>query len=484
MIQSGGSKVRAIDDFSESGWNFCVGVKNRWTQHTLDEVALLATCFPRLAKDGWVQVPLDSGRLLEGQLVAADSSLDADGFRLKGCTVDLESAFRQLPLHPAASCASPLCFYSASAQGPRYICLRALPFGSVSSVAWFLRYAKALWHLGAKLLNLSWLSFFDDYILLEFSKFEVGALQSVLILFKLLGVPVASDKISSLSDDFVALGVHVHLLGGPLGQVRLENKPGRIAETVESIKHALNHGRFTTSDVQKARGRLGFISGFVSSKLAAYAVAKIKTSGDCSQKSGLSSASRFAMDWLVCELPLLKPKLLGVALEAPILLFSDASDESWGLGGVMVDVHFAVTEFFRTNVPSNIVKVWGKKGSRQLIAQAEAYAGLVCVMTWGGKLAGRRVLHFLDNVAAESTFVSLSTKSGSMEDCLRCMVAALDKLESLVWYCRCPSASNPADAPSRASVLCSDAWMLKAAEVEAVHPDESYFVRAVEPQAK
>ena len=484
VIQAGGSKVRAIDDYTESGWNYCVGVRNRWTQHTLDEVALLATCFPRLSRNGWVQVALGSGRLLEGSLAAACPESESADFQLKGCTVDLESAFRQLPLHPAAACAAPLCFYSASAQGPRYICLRALPFGSVSSVAWFLRYAKALWHLGAKLLNLSWLSFFDDYILLEFAKFEVGALQSVLILLKLLGVPVANDKLGSLSDDFVALGVHVHLLGGPLGLVRLENKPGRVVETIESIRHALAHGRFTTSDVQKARGRLGFISGFVSSKLAAYAVAKIKTSGESPQRSGLSASSRLAMEWLVSELPKLKPRLLGVALEAPVLLFSDASDEGWGLGGVLVDVHFAVTQFFRTNVPDKIIKVWGKKGSKQLIAQAEAYAGLVCVLTWSGRLAGRRVLHFLDNVAAESTYVSLSTRSGSMEDCLRCMVMALDELDSLVWYCRCPSASNPADAPSRASALCQDAWMLGAAEVTAVHPCEDFFQKPVEPQSK
>ena len=482
VVQAGGSKVRAIDDYTESGWNFCVGVRNKWTQHTLDEVVLLGSSLPRVVQGGRSWVPLGSGTCLQGD-VAASGSLDPfEEFGWKGCTVDLESAFRQLPLHPKAACASPLCYYSAKARGPRYICLRALPFGSVASVAWFLRYAKALWYLGVKLLHLSWLSFFDDYILLELSRFSDDTLKCVLILLKLLGVPVASDKLSDLSFEFAALGVQLHLLGGPLGHVRIANKEGRIEEAVQAIRYALSTGRFTAADVQKARGKLGFISGFVSSKVAAFAVAKIKVAGELSVGGSLSSSSRCALEWLLGKLPMLKPKVLGVSPFAPVLVFSDASDEDWGVGGVLIDVQSGDTQFFSSQVPADVVRVWGSKGSLQLISQAEAYAAVVCFHTWAGRLADRRVLHFLDNVAAEAAFVGLSSRSGAMEDCIRCMAEVLDEVGCMTWFCRCPSQSNPADEPSRRSKVTSSTWKLGAVMVDAVHPNATYFVRAVRPK--
>eukprot|EP00971_Amphidinium_carterae_P118662 2350924-Amphidinium_carterae.1 len=51
-----------------------------------------------------------------------------------GCTVDLEAAFRQLPVHPKSYRASVLCYYSHKESKPKYIVMKALPFGSKASV--------------------------------------------------------------------------------------------------------------------------------------------------------------------------------------------------------------------------------------------------------------------------------------------------------------------------------------------------------------
>ena len=482
VVQAGGTKIRAIDDYTESGWNFCIGVRNRWTQHTLDELAVLGTSLPRLLHDGWVEVHLNDGRLLSAPV----SSDCADGtpaeLGWQGCTVDLDSAFRQLPIHPDAACASPLCYFSHKHQAPMYLCLSALPFGSVASVAWFLRYARALWFLGCKLLKLTWLSFFDDFIVLELTRLKGTSLRIILLFFRLLGVPVAVDKLCDLDFEFVALGVEVHMLGGPLGQIQLTNKAGRVQETIDAIRLALMSGRFSTADVQKARGRLGFISGFVSSKIAMFAVAKIRILGGMPMSSSLSSSSRHALEWLLERLPHMKPKVLGISSMPPVLLFSDASDENWGIGGVLVDPWLNLKLFFADHVPQNVVQVWRSKGAEEIIAQAEAFAALTCFATWGDRLQHRRVIHFFDNVAAESAFVSLSSRSPAMEDCVRVLARYLDETDALVWFCRCPSASNPADGPSRKTSSSPSAWQHDAVETSAVLPEVDMFTKAVKPK--
>ena len=154
-------------------------------------------------------------------------------------------------------------------------------------------------------------------------------------------------------------------------------------------------------------------------------------------------------------------------------------DIGWGIGGVLVDRWSGYVGYFESRVPSDVVQVWQGAGAEQIISQAEAYAALVCYFTWHSRLNHRRIIHFIDNSAAESAFVALSSRSPSMDDCVRCLAKKLDDLDVLTWFCRCPSASNPADAPSRGKMSSGELWMKDAHLSEPTFPDLICFVKPV-----
>eukprot|EP00971_Amphidinium_carterae_P144710 2867707-Amphidinium_carterae.1 len=72
----------------------------------------------------------------------------------------------------------------------------------------------------------------------------------------------------------------------------------------------------------------------------------------------------------------------------------------------------------------------------------------------------------------------MASHSESMVDCLRAFAAAAEKHQALTWFCRVPSASNPADDPSRG---CSESLSKAgAARISAQLPEDSFFEAAVQ----
>eukprot|EP00971_Amphidinium_carterae_P224054 4446023-Amphidinium_carterae.1 len=57
---------------------------------------------------------------------------------LAGCTIDLASAYRQLPVRPEHQWACVVSTYCPERGCPSFLVLRALPFGAVASVEAFL----------------------------------------------------------------------------------------------------------------------------------------------------------------------------------------------------------------------------------------------------------------------------------------------------------------------------------------------------------
>ena len=136
----------------------------------------------------------------------------------------------------------------------------------------------------------------------------------------------------------------------------------------------------------------------------------------------------------------------------PVLIFSDGACEELGtsVGAVLYDPISDLLVCFGAVVSKETTQAWKtREDQRQVIGQAELFPLLVSRLTWPGILKGRRVMYFLDNESARISMVrAYSPVLCSLSIVMSCLKWDYDK-ESVGWYARVPTASNPGDAPSR-----------------------------------
>ena len=106
-------------------------------------------------------------------------------------------------------------------------------------------------------------------------------------------------------------------------------------------------------------------------------------------------------------------------------------------------------EFFCVRARQEVVESWGGGVRRQVIGQAEIAPVVVSKLTWGDRLGGRLVIHFIDNDAVRAGLVK--GYSPILASCAMVAEANLEdvRLHAASWYARVPSLSNVADWPSR-----------------------------------
>ena len=129
-------KWRAIDDFSEAAVNACFGCFEKVTLKALDEVCWLCMQVCRAATAlGLIKLELSSGDKLRGGLHLAWR--DSARIRPHCKTYDLQSAHKQLPLHPEERSKSVILLRSPCDQGVKAFVCNTLPFGASASVLQF-----------------------------------------------------------------------------------------------------------------------------------------------------------------------------------------------------------------------------------------------------------------------------------------------------------------------------------------------------------
>ena len=120
-------QMRHPCDYMASFVNSRVAHMETATVHTVDHIADLASCILRVADETGKQ-----------------DNLSAKAW-------DLAHACKQVPLSDHASeLDSYLVVYSPVSHGPEIFRQRVFPFGSVASVAAFLRVAQALWKISSE----------------------------------------------------------------------------------------------------------------------------------------------------------------------------------------------------------------------------------------------------------------------------------------------------------------------------------------------
>mmetsp|Transcript_23743 Transcript_23743/g.59583 ORF Transcript_23743/g.59583 Transcript_23743/m.59583 type:complete len:233 (-) Transcript_23743:534-1232(-) len=169
--------------------------------------------------------------------------------------------------------------------------------------------------------------------------------------------------------------------------------------------------------------------------------------------------------------PLLRKSVPLEQLSAPhVLVYTDTSfapGPCWqrGLGVVVWDAATNRQLYSSRLCPDGIIaRHFGN--ADHIICQLEMLAALAAYLTFPDVLAGRRVLHFIDNTAALSALVHGYSSAADMAQMSTMFHLRVASLRADVWLEYVPTVANIADIPSRPGTLSAsrhpDWWMLDA----------------------
>ena len=90
-----------------------------------------------------------------------------------------------------------------------WIIVNCLPFGAVASVHNFNRVARLVWSLGVKLLQLSWLNYYDDFPMVSPAAKSTSTMFSAKSFLHILGFKFSEAKLEPFGSEAEILGVVV-----------------------------------------------------------------------------------------------------------------------------------------------------------------------------------------------------------------------------------------------------------------------------------
>ena len=425
-------KVRLIDDYSDSGVNGTVSAFESPVLHTVDTAsAMICT---------W---------LTTAAMQQKDTSLVARTF-------DLKSAYRQIGLSAAGKKCAYIAVFCPRLQRAQFFRSMVLPFGAVRSVHSFLRIARAIWWVGAKLFKLAWTSFYDDYILLSPPASAHSAQCAAQALLRLLGWVFAEDGRKALPFDTSckALGVLFTFDDSGSGKCEVRNTPERIRELCESLRSLIEKGKVSGPEARRLHGRMVFADAQIFGRTGKRC---LKVLSSCSENFStvLSDDDKLFLELFCKMLVGGAPRLLTSQALEQVLLFTDACYEresrSWrsGLGGVMCDSFSGRCEHFSLELEDDILMAMGECNKLQLIFEVETLAAVVGFKLWMGACANRRCQIFVDNEGTKFAMLKGASDNLAVSYLVQCFAVLELEVFTCVWISRVPSYSNIADGPSR-----------------------------------
>ena len=154
------NKLRAIDDFSESGDNASFAYLEKIQLKALDETVWIACCFVKHCLHcEFFDFVLDNCDRLAGEVNPWWRGLDLKKPILQAKAVDLKSAYKQFAISPDNRRLSVLALKRPGTNEACGFISRTLPFGSTASVLHFNRPARLLHRIGPE-LDFAWTNYY------------------------------------------------------------------------------------------------------------------------------------------------------------------------------------------------------------------------------------------------------------------------------------------------------------------------------------
>ena len=455
-----GPKIRAIDDYSLSMVNSAFGSAESLDLMGVDETATLAKLFTSImynSEDAF-SLTLSDGSCLEGKTHSSWNKLDN---ALLGRTLDLWKAYRQLGAKSEHARWCIIAVFDPESNSTKLFKQPVLAFGAAGAVMGFNRVARGLWRVGVGLFSLLWLNYFDDFPHFEAAVLSKSADCTSRSLVTLSGWTILSDeaKLKPFNHDFAALGVVFDLsFARSTFAIEVRNKPGRVEDIIESVDLILKAGFMKPSDLGKLRGRLQFAESQSFGRAARFVFAPFSRTFQFGTRSSraLDDQAIEALNLVKRLLACMKPRVITCLKLQHTLIFTDGACEgdqfsNVTCGGVVIEP--TSRWWFGIRVPKGLVQSWTTLGGKQqVIAEAEMLPILIARELLCLSNLVCPVIVFVDNESVKNALI----KGYSEVVCLRRMSQVYVEQELnfnlATWVNRVPTASNPADAPSRLSV--------------------------------
>ena len=448
-----GRKTRVIDDYSLHGQNDAAAASEKVDMSGIDTLAAVSRLVLASAqsRDRTLELELSSGVVLRGRL--HDSWVGDAAADLVGRVWDLSSAYRQCARAPEHAQWSIVAVWSPTAGKVHYYTQPVLPFGARGSVYGFCSVSRALWLVMVAGLDLWVGNYVDDYPHVELADLAEHTTGVVERFFNLLGWDL--KEAPGFSKVFEPLGVVCNLESSTDGEIVFANKASRVAE-IEQVIAKIRHDRFLPRPLaREVRGRFQFSAGQIFARRGARAVKALgKVADGHSRGEHDVNETICALEELAAFLKNGRPHSVLACPPLPALLFTDgACEESAGalvasMGAVLFLPEGGV-HYFGCTIGPEVLKLWTRGGSQQVIGQAELLPVVMAKVVWAELLKESFLLTFIDNESAKFALIAGS----SPVDASSHLVAASGELDALLgirqWCCRVPTASNIADAPSR-----------------------------------
>ena len=333
---------------------------------------------------------------------------------------------------------------------PVYYISESLPFGAEGSVYGFVRLSRALSFLINEAILVPSSVYFDDFPSISPRASAASATAAISFLLEALGWRFSTDpdKARDFEPSFDVLGCTVDLSGlaGPFGFLEVRNKPRRI-EHILGLLDELGSGRGDFRLVPVIQGQLNFASNFVLGR----AVAPLSRALSFSSSSGMGDMCERIKAVLLESRP---RRVSWHSPDAPILIFTDAAFEKGKatIGAVVIDTMGGPPVVYGGSLPHSVVSSWQRYDDEQIICQAEL-AATVCIRYQARtRLAGRKCIYFVDNESARYALIKAVSGVPSMQALSSLFHSWDSDHPHYAWIERVPSASNPADLPSRGRV--------------------------------
>ena len=343
---------------------------------------------------------------------SVDKAVELIRRRGKGCLMaklDLQSAYRQVPVHPDDQ--PLLCI---EWQGVVYVD-RALPFGLRSAPKLFTAVADGLsWALACEGLS-DFIHYLDDFFLCAAPPAAICAshLNLAVSVCQNLGFPVAPSKVEGPSTVLTFLGIEIDSsaqeLRLPAEKLRRLNsmlaewlrKRSATKRELQSLIGLLNHAATVVPP-----GRTFIRQIIETMKIPRKQFQRVRLNTHC--RADIAWWSSFVSDWNGIRMfPVWRP--------GPTVV-SDASG-SWGCGAFCLPS----TEWFQLQ--------WSPEWQSLHISAKELLPVVVSAAIWGEQWEGQSVRFLSDNQATVSVLVGRTARDAHMCHLLRCLVFLEAKYE-------------------------------------------------------